>query len=162
MRAHLGYDQVKAVNAMRITDMTAGGTGDNTEVVGTTIDRKDALSVVLLVEAKAVLADTETLSIVNIDMQQSDDGSTWDADEPQLVTDAVLHTASGAETVDKVYHLEVDVAKGRTLKRYIRFNITPDLSASSIDTARVGATALLLGQRVKPVSKDELTNEDLV
>lgn len=162
MRAHLGYDQVKAVPAMTPTDLTAGGAGDNTEVTGLTIDTKDAHSVVLCIQSVATLAQAATLSIVNIDMQQSDDGTTWDADEPQLTADAVVATGdTGGSTENDVFHLEVDVAKNRVAKRYLRFNITPDLSAGSIDTAKVCAQALLLGQRVKPVTKDELTSEDL-
>lgn len=161
MRANLGYDQVKAVPAMRVTDMLAGGAGDNTEVTGATIDRKDALSVVLLLTGKAVLADTETISVVNIDLQESDDGTTWDADDNQVTTDKVLKTSSGGTTEDFCYHLEVDLAKHKVRKRYIRFNITYDLSAANTDTCRAGAQALLMGLRVKPATKDEVPSEDL-
>ena len=161
MRAHQAYDYVEAVTAMRVTDMLAAGTGDNTEVTGTTIDTKDAMDIVLVCFGKAVLADAETLSIVNIDLQESDDGTSWDADDNQLATDVVLATSSGGSTEDVTFKLQVDLAKHKVRKRYLRFNIIYDLSAGATDTARCGATALLLGKRVKPDNGNELTSEDL-
>ena len=158
MRGLVAYESVKVVPAMRFTDMTAAGAGDNTEVQGATIDRQDNLDLVLVLTGVATLAATETISIVNIDIQESDDGAAFDTAVNLVATDQVVATGGGGGTTeDFAYHLKVDLGEALVRKRYLRFNVTYDLSAGATDTARAGASAVLLGARVKPQTKDELT-----
>ena len=85
-------------------------------------------------------ADTETLSFT-IDRQYSDDASSWDT-AVEVQATIVVETASGAQDLHGVLELDQDLSAG---KRYVRYNITPDLSAANTDTALFAATAVLGG-----------------
>lgn len=128
--------------AAAITDLTAGGTGDNTKVTGSTLDQA-ALStrfssVVFLIVYKAVLSAGKKLTVA-LEVQHSDDGSTWTTYE--TVSAAVENIDGGSgSTVGGVGKKSYDL---RALKRYVRANITPNLDASGTDTARVGCVAIL-------------------
>lgn len=153
MRPELGFDNVLVEVAMDFTRMTAAGAGDNTEVTGETIDIQGARSATLVLCGTATLADTETISVTNIDLQESDDGTTWDADVNLLTTNQVVATGGSGGTTEKwEAHLDVDLFKAASRKRYIRFNITYDLSASGTDVAQAGAVVVKSGLLVKPDS----------
>lgn len=112
-------------------NIVAAGTGDNTEVIGQTINRQGFQSGALQIPFKAVLAGAQTLSVL-VKRQQSADGSAWDTAET-VVENAVV--ATGAGTVRGVVELDQDLT---ALKQYVRYNVTPDLSAGATDTAVLG------------------------
>lgn len=138
-----------SVNSGAPVLVTAAGTGDNTKVTGTTIDRKGSTagtladSAVLAIGYVAALTNTKTLSFA-VEYQTSADNSTWDtAVVMQAATVAV--TATSSTNFSGVVELSLDCS---SLKRYIRFNITPDLSASGTDTATYSAVCILGGHQV--------------
>lgn len=112
---------------------TAAGTGDNTAVTGASIDRRDFGSGVLTIYWKTTLGASETLKIA-AEYQESDDDSTWG-------TATSLYAATTVKTgaVTAGYGVKESDVDLSTKKRYIRFNFTPDLSASGTDTAVVFA-----------------------
>ena len=117
------------------TTVVAGGTPDGTKVTGDTIDTAGLYaSGILQISYLAALANTKTLSFA-IEYQESDDNSSWD-------TAVVVQAATVCATGDGVSsNFAGMVQSDITLydkKRYIRFNITPDLSASGTDTAGYG------------------------
>jgi hypothetical protein len=118
---------------------TAAGTGDNTAVTGATIDRLGYNSAKVAIAYKTSLTADKTLSFA-VEYQESSDGTTWD-------TAVALQTATVAETGAKTNEVgevtfDVDLSG---LKRYVRFNFTPDLSHSGTDTVVCACTAILGG-----------------
>lgn len=131
--------------ASAFTSATAGGTGDNTSVVGATLDRA-ALGLPLCAEVgvffSATLAATKTLSITALKVEDSADGSTW-ADYAVLTAPGVVATGpTGGGTVSGQATSGVNLSGAR---KYIRVTHTPDLSATGTDTATTVAIAVLAG-----------------
>lgn len=128
---------VKAVTTNN--DATAASTGDNTKVTGDSIIKTGYDACLLAIVGTLTVADTETLSYA-VEIQDSADGSTWNT-ATSLKSATVVHTSDGGDTDQSfTVPLEVDVSD---YDKYIRFNITPDLSASSTDTCNWNAVAVL-------------------
>jgi hypothetical protein len=124
---------------------TAAGSGDATAAPGDSIDLTALAdrfeSVAFAITAKAVLADTKSLTLT-AKIETSSDNSVWS----DLVAAATVIsvTSSGGTTEKKV------AVVGTSLEyasRYIRVNVTPDLSASGTDTAAISHIALFGGRR---------------
>lgn len=136
----LGRDikaETKPVYALASTALTAAAGGDNTEIVGATLNLAalpKAESVVFEVPCKAILTATKTL-IVTGKIQDSANGSDW-ADLVASATLLTLTGGSGGSTEYGVARVGVDLNKAR---QYVRACATPDLSATATDTAVVGA-----------------------
>lgn len=129
--------------------IVAGSGTDNVKVTGDTIDRNGYYSGVVNLAYIANLAATKTLS-VNIEEQQSDDGSNWDTATEVFPTTVVLTGASGGSTgATGVTTVAIDFANK---KRYVRYNITADLNNTTSDTASWVATLIKGGAVVKPAS----------
>lgn len=122
--------------------LTAAGTGDNTKVTGTTLDRLSADSRNLHKTAKftfagqALLGAAATLAVA-VEIQDSADGQAWNT-AVVLQTSTVEATGGGGGTTEQPA-FELNVEMGTTYGRFVRFNVTPDLSAGSVDTATWGA-----------------------
>ena len=131
--------QLLAVFALASTSLTAGGSGDNTEVVGSTINlgtlAKRPTSVVFDIPCRAVLAAGKKLTVVGR-IQESVDGSTWTnvANDATLLT--LLDSGSGS-TLTGVARIGLDLQ--RINCNYVRVRATPDLDAANTDTAVMGA-----------------------
>lgn len=127
---------------------TAGGTGDETAINGTTIDlnaQPMGEVVAFAVGAKAVLAVTKTLTVTG-KIQDSADGSTW-ADVKSFGTLISLLGGSGGTTERGANLMQIDRAR---LRRYVRSVVTPDLSATGTDTAVIQTVGILGGLQVAP------------
>jgi hypothetical protein len=128
----------------------AAGTGDNTELTSSGIDRipvglPSFQSGILAVGMKTSLTAAATLSLT-VKISESDDNSSWGADTT-LINAEVQST--GAQTNQNlVRELAVDL-QGR--KRYVRFKVTLDLSAGATDTFVYGATFVAGGSNRLPV-----------
>lgn len=124
-----------------ISSATAAGTGDNTKVTGATVDRQGFGSAAVSIAYTATLAATKTLSLA-VEVQESDDGSTWG-------TATVLQAATVQATGQSGGSTETGVLKicdsYETRARYVRYNVTPDLNASGTDTASIAVTVVLGG-----------------
>lgn len=123
--------------------IVAAGAGDNTAITGNTINRQSfgmPQSCLLAVSYYVNLADTETLSLA-VEIQESSDGSSWDTAEA-IQAATVVKTASGAFTDGEVKTYKVYLGDR---KQYIRFNCTPNFSASGTDTGVVQGVAILGG-----------------
>lgn len=131
-------------------DVTAAGSGDNTEVSGPYIDRRGFLSAKLVIHYKAVLQQDETISIA-ANLQDADStGGSGLGDFGNAVANAVQATGgAGGSTEEGVVELDVDLSGA---KQYVRAQFTPDLSASGTDTAIVSAVLILGGADVIPAA----------
>ncbi|TMI98481.1 MAG: hypothetical protein E6G97_25930 [Alphaproteobacteria bacterium] len=121
-----------------ITSLTAGGGGDNTAVVGLTIDRAALglpLCAQLTIAWEAVLAAAATLTLKNVLIEQSADGTNWDATAYKTFTDpgVVATGPGGGGTVRGATEFSVDL---QSAKQFVRVKHTPDLSAANTDTAK--------------------------
>lgn len=130
----------------------AGGAGSGDEVVGQTIDRRAGGGIftagVALFSAVATLGADETLDL-GITLQESDDGSTWGTAETVLESATVATGGEGGST--ETYELKVAYdLSGR--KRYVRFNMTPELSAEADDVAAVAGSFFMMGGQKLPTS----------
>jgi hypothetical protein len=127
------------------TSATAGGTGDNTAVTGLTIDRTAyglAASAVFNIVWEAALAQTQTLTLKTLKVEDSADGSTW-ATYLTITDPGVVATGpTGGGTLRGVTRVNAYLGSAR---RYIRFDWTPDLSASGTDTLLAMAHATFSG-----------------
>jgi hypothetical protein len=126
--------------------LTAGATEDNVEVEGESINRRQAMSCVLAIAGKAKLAATKTISF-GVKYQLSADNSTWDTAVVMQAATVAATGGGGGTTEDISVELNLSL-KGK--KKYIRFNITPDMSATATDTAVWAATCSLAGFTVLP------------
>ncbi len=122
--------------------VTAGGSGDATQVTGITIDRMSAFqngsmpgSAVFAVVGETTLASSQTLTIAYT-IEHSSDNSTWST--YQSATAATVATATG----DVNFEIAVDL---NSAHRYVRLKYTPDLSASGTDTAALRAVGWFAG-----------------
>jgi len=123
--------------------LVAAGAGDATKIVGNSINRLTygmPDSALLAVQAYLNLADTETFSLA-VEIQESADGSNWDTAEV-IQASTVVKTAAGAFTD---LHAESYKVYLGDRKQYVRFNVTPDFSASSTDTGTLHAVCCLAG-----------------
>jgi hypothetical protein len=132
-------DQNSVAHATDNGTLTAGGTGDGTEVVGQIFDRSTngfAQSVLAAINWKAVLAATKTLSIA-WHLEHGDAANLSDAADLVNVGAAVVGTGpGGGGTVRGTFGNDIWLGGA---KRYIRLKFTPDLSATSVDTAEIAA-----------------------
>ncbi len=124
-----------------ISTLTAGGTGDNAAVVGATIDRVGYGSAAVAVAYTTTLAAADTLSLT-VQREVSDDGTAWE-------TATTVQAATVVATGDTGGSTETGVLKLResyeNTARYVRYTVTPNLSASGTDTARVACVVVLGG-----------------
>lgn len=134
----------------------AGATEDTVKVTGDTIDRYQsgalADSMVLCIMALATLANDKSLKFA-VEYQESANDSDWDT-AIVVKASAVLLTGDGVSTefegqVEYALNLRGNSSTATASqplgKRYIRFNITPDLTASTTDVASWDAVAVLGG-----------------
>ncbi len=133
-----------AVFALQSTAVTAGGSGDATEITGTTINlatqSRRVASVDFEIPVRAVLGANETITVVG-KIETSPDNSTWTA----LATNATLLTltgGSGGTTEVGVARIGCDVLQNNY--QYIRVKVTPDMSRANTDTAVVGGGVAIL------------------
>jgi len=144
---------VLAKNAGLPTAVTAAGTGDATEVDGSTIDRQ-ALgsrmdSVQLVVHGNVTLTSGKTLSIA-MNLQDSPDDSTWtDFGDVQASTVVVTATGGALTASDFADFINRDI---RGANRYIRAQWTPDLNHTGTDTAMVAGTLIFGGAEELPAA----------
>lgn len=133
----------EAANAPSL--ITAAGTGDAVKVTGETIDLVNhGDSGLLVVTGMASITATKALTMA-AELQESSDGSSWDTAEVVYAATTVA-SATGENHFAKASAITL---KGR--KRYIRFNLTPDLTAAGTDTA-VYSAAFVTSDHVLPAS----------
>lgn len=128
--------------------LVAGATEDGVKVTGFTIDRKDFLGGTLRIGYTASLADTKTIAFA-VERQTSADDLTWaTATVVQASTVADTGTTGGTDEsgVVEVVDDDFDVEP-----RYVRYNITPTMSATATDIAVWTATMSLYGTHKVPV-----------
>lgn len=132
---------ITVLRAFANTALTAAGTGDNTAITGSILDRqaKDyPVALVLAVPFTATLAASKNLFLKTVLVEHGDDSALSDAATFATLEDATGHaiaTDSGSGstlTGCKEYSLDLTGAK-----RYIRIKATPDLDATGTDTAAI-------------------------
>ena len=125
---------------------TAGGAGNNTEVVGLAIDRLSLGSVPLCGEIEipfeAVLAAGDTLSITALQVETSADGVTWTTYQTLTAPGVVATGPAGGGTVRGQAAADINLSSA---SRYVRIDHTPSLSAAATDTAKTVAVLVLGG-----------------
>lgn len=128
-----GHDGCASANSGAPSLITAGGALDNVKVTGQAVDRKSgsAISYSAFIQTAylAALSDTKSLTLAH-EYQDSADNSTWN-------TAVVIEAATTKATSDGgTNERGVDVHKLSllALDRYVRVNVTPDLTATGTDT----------------------------
>lgn len=137
---------------------TAGGTGDTTEADGAYADRFDddsgmAMSAKLIIGYTATLAAAATLTIA-ANIQDDADGEGAGVDFGEALAATVVATGpGGGGTVRGTIELDFDLSSA---ERYVRTQITPNLSAANTDTAVVWAVWVFFGAKNAPMTKSVL------
>lgn len=126
--------------------VTAAGAGDATKVTGETIDREAYGSAKLSIAYKTTLGASATLTFA-VERQESANGTDWDA--AVVIQDAAIAKTGAVTGFVGSVSFDMDFAG---YKRYVRFNVTPDLSAGSADTADFQTVAILGGARALPAA----------
>lgn len=120
--------------------LTAAGTGDNTQIVGSVITigslAQRPSSVVFEIAAKATLTTDKTLIVTGL-VEVSADNSNWTTEVASATLITLTATGSGMARIG------VDLVQSDL--KYIRLSVTPDLSHSGTDTAIVAAVAVFGG-----------------
>lgn len=143
-----------AAYAVAETDVTAAGTGDATEVSTAWIDVTECESVVFALAYTTTLADTESLSISGNLQEATDASGTGAADYGDAIASTTIVTSSGGTTETGVMFAAFDVS---ATDGFVRFQFTPNLSASGTDTAKIQCLALLGGHKQNPPVRTGLT-----
>jgi hypothetical protein len=125
--------------------ITAAGAGDATKVTGETVDLLNYSSATLLIPWFVSLTADKTLTFA-AEYQTSADASTW-ATAVELFAATTVATATGASK--GVVQTALDTG---ALPRYIRFNITPNLSHSGTDVAVYCAVVVKGGSNYVPAA----------
>lgn len=125
-----------ADHAVDATSVTAGGSGDATEVDGSSIDTQglDSESVDLIVHGSATLDEDETLTIAGNWQDSADDQSFADVGDALAAT-VVATGPTGGGTVE--FTLKLGSLNLALARRYVRAQVTPDLSRANTDTASI-------------------------
>lgn len=138
---------------------TAGGSGDATEVNGAWQSREDAkgiaLSVKVIVSYTATLAQGATLKFAMNLQDASDSAGTGAADYPLNEANTIASTTAatggtGGSTETGTFEMDVDLAGA---KKFIRAQVTPDLSAANTDTAAWHMDYVFYGHQRGPTTK---------
>lgn len=129
--------------------LTAAATEDGVEVTGGSINRRDAMSCVLSIAGKAKLTEAKTISF-GVKYQVSADNTNWDTAVVMQAATVAATGGTGGSTEQFVVDLPL---KLKGLKRWIRFNITPDMSAAGTDICVWGATCHLAGFNTLPATQ---------
>lgn len=137
-----------------IIAVTAAGAGDNTEASGAWIDRGGFESAKITIIGQTTLAEDETLAIVAANMQDASDSSGTDAADYGTAyapsAETVTNTGgSGGSTEDVAIEFDVDLVGA---DEFVRFQVTPNMSASATDTATLQVAIHLGGNRTEPSS----------
>jgi hypothetical protein len=144
-------DVIKCFRAGANTALTAGGGGDNTLVTGLIIDRDAGgwpESAVVAVSFTATLAASATLSLTTV-VQEGQAANLSDVTTLQSQAATVVATGPvGGGTVTGCHEINVDL---RGAGRYVRVNVTPDLSAGAADTATIAALLITGPGRTIPI-----------
>ena len=159
MRSTIANADAYHVVASPFTASVAGAGSDNNAVAGVAFDRLNAETVELVLCGTATLGQDETISVVNVALEESEDNSTFDTAVNIITTDQVLATGdTGGSTESFAAHFKIDLATADVKKRYLRITVTYDLSRADTDTANTGVLACLSGNRIKKsADKVELT-----
>lgn len=138
-------DLIAVRRAAANTAVTAGGAGDNTEVVGVTLDRAQLgfpQSCVVAISFTATLAAAATLTIA-WDIDEGNAANLSDAEVLTAQTATVVATGPvGGGTVTGTFEVSVPLMGAG---RYLRLNFTPNLSAANTDTAALAAVLVFGG-----------------
>lgn len=151
---HASMNNAVALIAARFgaagVDVTAGGSGDATEVNCAWIDRRGFASLKAVVTFTTTLAAAATLTFA-ANLQDASDGSgTGAADFGTALPATVVATGpGGGGTVTGVVELDFDVTGA---DRYCRLQVTPNLSAANTDVLEFGVTYILAGATDNPIS----------
>lgn len=137
---------VTARLASAFASATAGGAGNNTSVVGLTIDRQAFVSLPLCGEIEiafeTVLGQGNTLSITALQVEDSADGVSWATYQTLTAPGVVATGPTGGGTVRGQVSAGINLSSAR---RYVRVDHTPVLSAANTDTAKTVAVLVLGG-----------------
>lgn len=137
--------------------ITAGAGNDGVEVDGPTIDRNGfnhlAQGGKLIIAWDTTLAAAATLSLA-ANMQDSPNNSTWtdvlDNYAGGALANAVVATGPGGGGTLRGVSV-IDFALDQ-LDRYLRAQVTANLSAANTDTVRIAAVLVMGGGEVYPLS----------
>lgn len=135
--------------------VTAGGSGDATEVNAAWVSREAATglanSMKVIVSYTATLAAGATLTFAGNMQDATAIGGTGAADYGDAVAATVVATgATGGSTETGTFEIDVDLAGAR---EFVRAQITPNLSASGTDTAAWNVTYVFFGDQRRPCTK---------
>lgn len=139
MYSKQSFNSLFRAEQIQTASAIAAGAGDNTKVTGLTIDRLGFRSGSILISYETALAEDATLTLA-IEIQESDDDSSWDTAVVIQAATVVATGGTGGTTENGVLQIG-DQWEAR--KRYIRYNVTPNLSAGATDTATWSGIVIL-------------------
>lgn len=154
-KVHNGGAYVRSARGTGANAVTAGGTGDATEVNGLWQSRLSekgiALSAKVIVSFTTTLGAGETLTFGG-NFQDATDGSGAGVnDYGAVIAPVVVATGdSGGSTETGTFELDVDLGGA---KEFIRAQITPNLSRANTDTANYHIDYLFFGDQRGPTTK---------
>lgn len=126
--------------------VVAGGGADGVAQVSDGLDRTDYQSASVCLLGEVTLGDAETATVL-LQIEESDDGSAWDAPE-EIYAAAVAATGGAGGSTEKVeVQAPLDL---RARKQFIRAQATVTLSAGSADTGDFATVFVLGGKNILP------------
>ena len=148
-------EDISGAYAAASTSATAAGTGDNTAVTGVIVDRAAAAlnspqEIAVLFPFTTTLGAGKNLFLKSVLLEHGDAANLSDAATFATFEDATGHsvaTSAGGGTVTGCKRYGVNIGGA---KRYVRLKFTPDLDATSVDTAVVMSVLVFAKEQVGP------------
>jgi hypothetical protein len=146
-----GGASCKAVHLSHGTLVTAGGTGDNTEIDSGWIDVRGYRSAKLVILAKSSIAANKALNIIAALKDATDSSGTSSATYGTGVTGSQMDAGGAGGVTNHLSQMELDYDLSGA-RGYIQANVTPDMTASGTDTSNVSFLLLLFGAGEEPIT----------
>lgn len=153
-RYHNGGAFCKAIPLLQAVALTAGGSGNNTEVNSGWINVEGYLSAKLVIQAESNIAANKALQMSANLEDATDSSGDGAADFGGSVTTKQMDGGTGSESNSlSVLEMDFDLAGARG---FVRAQITPNLTATGTDTSSVSATLLLFGGGEDPITQSAI------
>ena len=145
-------EEIITRSAILPTASVAAGTGDATEIDGTSFNRSGLgnlyESCKLTIIGAATLASGLLITVV-ANLQDSANGSDWTDFGTALALTTAATGASGGSEVEFDVDLDNDI---RPARQYLRAQVTTNLTATQTDTALVSGELVFGGGQVNPAT----------
>lgn len=151
-RFHNGGAFCKAIPLLQNVAVTAGGSGDDTQVSSGWINVAGYGSAKVVIQAKSTIAANKALNMTAGLQDATDSSGDGNAAYGSGVTAKQMDGNTGTPETNNLTTMELDYDLAGA-RGFIEFQMTPDMTATGTDTSNLSAVLLLFGSGEEPSSQ---------